>query len=195
MKKFLLVNEAFLIEKANASFLLLDYFSSFGRRPWVFRHETQRNPFRSKSPTGTMKEIHGQFEGNGEFMMLCHAIRIFLRTISIRVHIVPDEMTDERKMLADPFDVKMKMLGVVGIYHSIDIAGYAHIGDMGKALDNNRPRILVLGNEVVDLGSITMQGNMNVLQTAINALAKVILVSQHLTIGYHPMDTNKDVFS
>src|SRR5262249_9074932 len=96
------MDEPLEIEEPNAALLFLDDLARLGRRPGEAAHVTERHALSPKRPAGADEVLHRLVERHLKLVMARDAIGILLGPIAVRVHIVPDEVADERKVLADP---------------------------------------------------------------------------------------------
>ena len=124
-----MVNEALLVEESNTPFFLFDDLSSFRGSPGISRHEAEGNPFRPKGSSAGMQEVHRSLKGDLELMMPRDAVRILLGSISVGVHVVPDEVSDMRKAPDDPSHRLVEMVGVVAADDGVDVAGDPQLRD------------------------------------------------------------------
>ena len=113
------------------------------------------------------------------------AVGVLFGAIAVGIHVVPDEVADERKVLADPLDVFVQVIAVVDVDHRVDVAGDAHLGHVTEALHEHVPRAFVLSDVVVYLATVAVQRNVDVGEAGVDAAFEERLVGQHLAVGDH----------
>ena len=79
-----------------------------------------------------MEILHRELERDLPFVMARNAVGVLFGAVSVRVHVVPHEMSDERESIAEPHHRLVEVIAVVGVDDGVDIARDAEARHMGE---------------------------------------------------------------
>ena len=159
MEELKLVNEAFLIEEFDATLLFLHDLPGLGRAVGETAHVAERHALGAEGPTRLSEVLHREFERHLEITVLRNAVWVLFSSIAVGVHVVPDEVPNKRKAVAEPHYRLVKVVRVVCVDHSVDVCRDAHLWNMAEALHECGPCVGIRRDEVVDLGTVAVEGD------------------------------------
>ena len=140
--------------------------------------EAEWYPFGPKAPSGIVQM-------SWEFVVQGQAVGVFFGSVSIWVHVVPDEMSNEGESVTEPHHGFMKVVGVVRADDRIDIGGNPHFGYMSQSGHQGFPGAWIRGDVVMHFRSIAVQRHVNVTQAVVHTFLEELLFSEKLSVGDH----------